>query len=43
MDALVYPMVGPGMAYDRMITGEFIHDRNESDRDDDEPDESSMF
>jgi len=43
MDALVYPMVGPGMAYDRMITGEFIRDRNESNRDDDEPDESSMF
>ncbi len=26
-DALVYPMVGPGMAYDQMITGDFIPSR----------------
>ncbi len=30
MEAMVYPMVGPGMSYDRMITGEFIDDRNDS-------------
>jgi acetolactate synthase-1/2/3 large subunit len=27
-DAGVYPMVGPGMAYDQMITGDFIPSRN---------------
>src|SRR5512134_2526535 len=26
-DACVYPMVGPGMGYRDMITGEFIHSR----------------
>ena len=44
MDAMVYPMVGPGMSYDRMITGEFIADRGDAKSDQpDEPDESSMF
>jgi acetolactate synthase-1/2/3 large subunit len=44
MDAMVYPMVGPGMSYDRMITGEFIKDRSDAKSDQpDEPDESSMF
>ena len=28
-DAGVYPMVGPGQAYDEMITGEYIASRNE--------------
>jgi len=41
MDALVYPMVGPGMSYDRMITGDFIKNRNSDE--DDKPGESSMF
>ncbi len=40
-DALVYPMVGPGMSYDRMITGDFIKSRDSSE--DDDLDESSMF
>ena len=31
-DAGVYPMVGPGLSYDKMITGEFIKGR-ESKRD----------
>ena len=44
MDAMVYPMVGPGMSYDHMITGEFIEDRKDSQPDEpEEPDESSMF
>jgi acetolactate synthase-1/2/3 large subunit len=44
VDAMVYPMVGPGMAYDRMITGEFMNDRNDSDdKNSDGPDGSSMF
>jgi acetolactate synthase-1/2/3 large subunit len=43
MDALVYPMVGPGMSYDKMITGDFIRNRNKVDPDDDESNESSMF
>ena len=43
MDALVYPMVGPGMAYDKMITGEFIRNRNEVDPKGEVPDDSSMF
>ncbi len=41
MEALVYPMVGPGMSYDRMITGDFVKSRN-TDNDND-LDESSMF
>jgi acetolactate synthase-1/2/3 large subunit len=40
-DAGVYPMVGPGMAYDQMITGEFIPNRREVEPD--EPDNSAMF
>jgi acetolactate synthase-1/2/3 large subunit len=44
MDAMVYPMVGPGMSYDQMITGEFIKDRGDAKSDQpDEPDESPMF
>lgn len=44
MNAMVYPMVGPGMAYDKMITGEFIENRDESQPGDpEEPDKSSMF
>jgi len=41
MDALVYPMVGPGMSYDRMITGDFVKSRDD-DKDSD-LDQSSMF
>jgi len=42
-EALVYPMVGPGMAYDNMITGEFIKNRNDIDPEGEEPDDSAMF
>jgi acetolactate synthase-1/2/3 large subunit len=28
-DAMVFPMVGPGMSYDQKITGEHIKSRNE--------------
>ena len=41
-DAGVYPMVGPGLAYDQMITGDFIPNRHEPDEDE-SPDGSSMF
>ncbi|MEC8956335.1 MAG: biosynthetic-type acetolactate synthase large subunit [Pseudomonadota bacterium] len=40
-DAGVYPMVGPGQTYDKMITGEWIENRNSVI--DKEPDKSSMF
>jgi acetolactate synthase-1/2/3 large subunit len=40
-DALVMPMIGPGLAYDQMITGDYITNRNEIDRED--PDSSAMF
>ena len=40
-EALVLPMVGPGMAYDQMFTGDFIANRNEVEHED--PDDSSMF
>jgi len=40
-DAGVYPMVGPGMSYDKMITGEHIESRTK--RSDDQPDPSEMF
>jgi acetolactate synthase-1/2/3 large subunit len=40
-DAGVYPMVGPGLAYDQMITGEWIPNRAETREDD--IDGSSMF
>jgi len=44
-DACVFPMVGPGMAYDQMITGDFMPSRNDQDRDTGEnpPDSPSMF
>jgi acetolactate synthase-1/2/3 large subunit len=41
-EACVYPMVGPGLAYDSMITGEFIPSRN-ADATGDDVDDSSMF
>jgi acetolactate synthase-1/2/3 large subunit len=40
-DAGVYPMVGPGQAYDEMVTGDFIPGRNKANSDDVDP--SSMF
>lgn len=40
-DAGVYPMVGPGQTYDKMITGEWIENRNSIV--DKELDKSSMF
>jgi len=40
-DAGVYPMVGPGLAYDQMVTGDFIPARSPGDRE--EIDDSSMF
>jgi len=41
-DAMVFPMVGPGMSYDRMLTGGFIKSRSEPEGDD-EIGPSSMF
>ena len=41
-DAGVYPMIGPGMAYDQMITGDFIPSRNKL-TEPNAPDSSSMF
>jgi acetolactate synthase-1/2/3 large subunit len=40
-DAGVYPMVGPGLSYDKMITGDFIKSRSKPS--DDQPDPSEMF
>jgi acetolactate synthase-1/2/3 large subunit len=40
-DAGVYPMVGPGLAYDQMITGDYIPNRAQVSEDD--IDGSSMF
>jgi acetolactate synthase-1/2/3 large subunit len=40
-DAGVYPMVGPGLAYDQMITGDHIANRKQTTED--EIDGSSMF
>ena len=40
-DAGVYPMVGPGLGYDQMITGDFIRSRNRPD--DATPGPSEMF
>ena len=40
-DAGVYPMVGPGLAYDQMVTGDFIPTRSQGGTED--IDESSMF
>lgn len=44
-DAGVYPMVGPGLAYDKMITGDFINSRDKSRQADgsDKPGPSEMF
>jgi len=39
---MVYPMVGPGMAYDQMVTGEFINSRD-TDQEIDEIDPNAMF
>jgi acetolactate synthase-1/2/3 large subunit len=41
IDALVYPMVGPGQAYDEMITGDHIPSRGAANGA--TPDESEMF
>lgn len=41
-DAGVYPMVGPGMCYEEMITGDFIPTRNSKDVQE-EVDSSEMF
>jgi acetolactate synthase-1/2/3 large subunit len=43
VEASVYPMVGPGLSYDQMITGDHIPNRYESKEDDPSPDGSSMF
>jgi len=40
-DAGVYPMVGPGLSYDKMITGDFIASRDKPS--DDQPGPSEMF
>ena len=40
-DAGVYPMVGPGLSYDKMITGDFIESRDKPA--DDTPGPSEMF
>ena len=40
-DAGVYPMVGPGLSYDSMITGDHIKSREKPD--DEAPDPSEMF
>ena len=40
-DAGVYPMVGPGLSYDKMITGEFIKSRSQPSAD--QPDPSELF
>ena len=41
-EASVYPMVGPGLSYKDMITGDFIPNRYESDEAE-SPDSSEMF
>jgi acetolactate synthase I/II/III large subunit len=41
-DAMVYPMIGPGLPYSQMITGEHIASR-ETATPDAEPDSSSLF
>ena len=40
-DACVYPMVGPGLPYDQMVTGDFIPNRSEVSEED--IDNSEMF
>jgi len=42
-DACVYPMVGPGMAYDQMLTGDFIPSRSPRPQPNEKPDANSMF
>ncbi|MFW2405790.1 MAG: biosynthetic-type acetolactate synthase large subunit [Gammaproteobacteria bacterium] len=42
-DAMVFPMIGPGMSYDRMLTGNFIKSRMNSDDEDGDFSPSSMF
>lgn len=42
-DAGVYPMVGPGMSYSEMLTGDFINSRNKPSAKSTEIDESEMF
>src|SRR5699024_6884444 len=42
-DAGVYPMVGPGMSYKDMITGDFINSRNKNGAETTEIGESEMF
>jgi acetolactate synthase-1/2/3 large subunit len=42
-EAGVYPMVGPGLSYAEMITGDFIPSRNSATGTPAEPDESEMF
>jgi hypothetical protein len=36
-------MIGPGMSYDRMITGDFIKNRDEQTEDPEEPGPAAMF
>jgi acetolactate synthase-1/2/3 large subunit len=40
-DAGVYPMVGPGLPYDQMVTGDFIPTRGQAKKED--IDSSEMF
>ncbi len=40
-DACVYPMVGPGLSYDQMVTGDFIPNRSTVSEED--IDSSEMF
>jgi acetolactate synthase-1/2/3 large subunit len=40
-DANVYPMVGPGLSYDQMVTGDFIPNRTAVEEED--IDSSEMF
>jgi acetolactate synthase-1/2/3 large subunit len=40
-EACVYPMVGPGLTYDQMVTGEFIRNRRKVSEED--IDSSGMF
>ena len=42
-DAGVYPMVGPGMSYDQMITGDYIPTRNAGLDSNTDIDSSEMF
>ncbi|MBT8098857.1 MAG: acetolactate synthase, large subunit, biosynthetic type, partial [Gammaproteobacteria bacterium] len=43
-DAGVYPMVGPGLSYDKMITGDYIRSRDRSEESrPDKPGPSEMF